>query len=275
MISPTRLAIGPADIGTTQKFLVVNQGQAAANVNVQKQNFIGAADGSLTFQADAPYSASEWVTVDPMTFEIAPGATQTVTAKVTLPENPDAGDHQMAIVFLVPSGQTSANIKINRGIGTPMYITVPGPIDDSVRLNTFQAPGFAIGGPVTLTAQLDNTGTVHRDFRGDHPLRIDTAGETTQFPDFTVVRGGTRDISTDWEPPLMCICNPSITVVNADGSVQTMSQQVIVFPLQWLGIAIGVGLLIGLLIFLVRRRYRSSVTKAATALQSRAAGGDG
>ena len=242
---------------------------------MQKRNFTGNADGSVIYTRDAPYAASEWVTVEPSSFEIASGATQTVTAKVTVPENPDAGDHQMAIVFLVPSAPTDANIKINRGVGTPIYITVPGPIDDSVKLMGFEGPGFAVDGPVTLSASIGNVGTVHRDFRDQHPLMVDVAGEPTRFPDFTVIRGGTRQVSAEWEPPFICICNPSITVVNADGVAQTMSKQVIVFPLHWLAILVGTGLLIWLFIFLMRRRYRLKVQLAAEQLRRTGSNGNG
>jgi len=257
MVSPTRLTVGPADIGTVQKILVVNRGQAPTAVTVQKRNFTAGADGSLVFQQDAPYAASDWVSVDPESFQIAPGDTQTVTATITEPAAPDAGDHQVAIVFLVPSGQTDGNIKINRGIGTPVYITVPGPTDDSVALGDLSASAFAINGPVTLTTTVRDTGTVHRDFRDPNPLTVDTAGDAAPFPDFTVIRGGTREVSTTWDPPLMCVCNPSVSIVNADGTVQSASVRVIVFPLKLLGILLGAVLVGWVIVLFSRRRSRA------------------
>jgi hypothetical protein len=200
--------------------------------------------------------------------------TQTVSATVTQPAVAEPGDHQVVLVFMVPAGKTDANIKINRGIGLPMYVTVPGPIDDSASLSNLAAPEFAIDGPVSITATVTNTGTVHRDFRGDAPLRIDTAGDTANFPDFTVPRGSVRDISTTWDPPLMCICNPTVAFTNADGSVQSATVQVIIFPLKLLGIVLGAILVLFLAVWFSRRSYRASVRKAAVAMSRPAGRGD-
>ncbi len=273
-ISPTRLVLGPADTGTTQKIQVINNGQAPAAVTVQKRNFSGGPDGTLVFQEAAPYSASDWVTVTPATFDVAPGATQIVTATIAVPASPEPGDHQVALVFLVPAGQTSANIKINRGIATPVYITVAGLTSNSATLSDLKANGFAIGGPVTITAKVHDTGTVHRDFRGDAPLRISGAGSAAAFPDFTVMRGSTRDISTTWNPPLFCICHPKVSVVNADGTAQSMTLQVIVVPLPLMGTLAGAVVMLGIAFWLSRRGYRASVAKAAVRLGRPVSSGD-
>jgi hypothetical protein len=265
-VSPTRLVVGQADVGTVQKVLVVNRGQSPVSVTVQKRNFTGGADGTLAFQEKAPYSASNWVRVNPTSFTVAPGATQVVTAAITVPAGPEPGDHQVALVFLVPAGKTAANIKINRGIGTPVYITVPGPIDDSASLSNLRAPWFAIGGPVAITATMRNTGTVHRDFRGPAPLKVSGAGNAAPFPDFTVMRGSTRDVSTTWDPPLICICSPTVSFVGAAGTVQSSSVRVIVFPLPLLGIISGALLVVAAVSRLMRRRYQLNVIKAAALL---------
>ncbi len=274
LISPTRLIIGQNDLNKVQKFQVVNRGQLPAPVTVQKRNFLGSADGSLNYQDSAPYAASTWVTVTPMSFIVAPGATQVVTATIKTPAKPDFGDHQVAVVFLVPAGKTSANIKINRGIATPMYITVPGPTSNTASITDLSAPGFAQGGPVTLTAKVHNTGTVHRDFRGATFLSVSGPGTAVPFPDFTVPRGATRDISTTWTPPLICICHPKVQFVNADGASQSVSVRVIIFPVRLLLIVLVVLLLLVLAVRISRRRYRKSIQKAAAALTGAAATGN-
>src|SRR5664279_3580858 len=77
-ISPTRLIIGQADIATKQEVRVINRGQMSASVTVQKRNFTSGTDGSLAYQDDAPYAASEWVTASPDQFDVAPGQVQVV-----------------------------------------------------------------------------------------------------------------------------------------------------------------------------------------------------
>ena len=80
--------------------------------------------------------------------------------------------------------------------------------------------------------------------------------------------------STTWDPPLFGIFNPTVEFTNADGSVQTASVRVIVFPVKLAAIVLG-GLLILIFGFWVsRRRYRASVRKAAAAMNRSAGGGD-
>ncbi|RFA10367.1 hypothetical protein B7R54_14990 [Subtercola boreus] len=269
-VSPTRLALGPADAGTDHAINVVNRGEDALHIDVQKQSFVGAADGSLAFQADAPYSAIDWVSVSPASFDVQPGAAQSVSVSVDVPANADLGDHQVALVFLVPAGTDGSNIKINRGVGTPVYITVPGPVDDTVTVSDLAAPGFSAGGPVDVTASVQNAGTVHRDFRGDSALAL--AGASTDFTDFTVARGSARTISATWTPPLMCICNISTAITNADGVSTSESVQVIVFPVVPAAELVGGLLLVVLLLVFARHQYRKGVRLAAERLTSDSSG---
>src|SRR6476469_1974304 len=253
-ISPTRVVASQDDLAAVPPILVVNRGQSAVPVTFQKRNFSGGLDGSLVFQKDASYSAADWVTLTPTSFVVAPGASQTVTTSVSVGTSPEPGDHQVAIVFLVPADKGDANIRINRGIAVPVYVAVPGPTDDSASLSGLEAPGFVTSGTVEVTAKVRNTGTVHRDFRSTNRLHLDVGGSATAFADFTVMRGATRDISTTWDPPLMCVCHPSVSIVSADGTVRTTTIRVIVFPLQLLGISVGVVMVLAAGFWLRRRR---------------------
>jgi hypothetical protein len=252
----------------------VNRGRAALTVTVQRRNFTGSPDGSLAFQPNAPYAASSWLTVSPSTFSVAPGRSQWVSLRITVPRQPEPGDHQVALVFLVPAAGTKANVRINRGVATPVYVTVPGPTDDSASPGDLRAPGFSTGGRVSLTATVRSTGNVHRDFRGKTPLRVHASGDPATFPDFTVVRGSTRDIRTTWQPPLMCVCHVGVTVANADGTTRTVSVRVIVFPVVQVLVILGALLALLLLVFLLRRRYNTSVGRAAAAMHHSDSGRD-
>jgi hypothetical protein len=273
-VSPTRLIVGPEDTGKTQEVRVVNRGTAAVHVDVNAQSFVGGTDGSLVFQEDAPYSAAEWVSISPTGFDLQPGTEQVVTTTIAVPTNPDLGDHQVALVFLVPAGESGGNIKVNRGVATPVYITVPGPVDESATVSDLTAPGFSSGGTVKVAATVENTGTVHRDFRGESALPIEGAGSTT-FPDFTVVRGGERQISVDWKPPLFCICNLSVSVDNADGVSTTDTVQVIVFPVVPALILLGGLALVVVLVIFAYKQFQKGVRQAAAGMNASGGGGDG
>jgi hypothetical protein len=272
-VSPTRLAIRQRDIGSTQQVTLINRGQASLAVTVQKRNFTVGSDGSLRYQEAAPYSGSSWVTVSPRQVLIEPGQAQVVTATVTAPKVYEPGDHQVALVFVVPAGKAAGNIQVNRGIGLPVYITAPGPVVDSVSLSGLTAPTFASLGSVPITATVTNQGTVHHDFRKPSPLTVTAAGTAEPFPDFTVPRGSVRDIATTWKPPFLCVCHPTVTMTSANGGVQTQTVRVIVFPWQWFAGGIGALLAVLLGLRLARRRYRMQVLRAAAA-HNAAVGGD-
>jgi hypothetical protein len=273
-ISPTRLVVSPNDIDTTQEITVANRGQAPLTVTVDTRNFTTGSTGSLDYQKDSPYGAASWLTVGPTHFTLAPGEAQVVTADITPPDSPEAGDHQVALVFLIPGGTADGNIKINRGIASPVYITVPGETDDSVSLSGLRAPRFAKGGPVTVTATVRNLGTVHRDFRAPAPLTIDSGGSKTPFPDFTVPRDSTRSISAEWDPPLICVCHPTVHLANTGQATQAQSVRVIIFPWHLLAMLVGGLLVVLVAIRTARRRYRAQVMKAA-ARQSQVSSGNG
>ena len=266
-VSPTRLVLGPEDAGEQHTVLVVNRGQSPLHVDAQVQSFVGGTDGSLTFQDDAPYSAAAWISIEPASFDLQSGEAQDVTASVVVPPNPDLGDHQVALVFLVPASESGANIKINRGIATPVYITVPGPTDDSVQISQLSAPGFSAGGPVQVSANVENTGTVHRDFRGSTALPI-MGANTTRFPDFTVARGGNRDITAEWQPPFFCLCDLTVSIQNATGMSVSNTVRVVVFPVVPAVSIVGGLLIVALLFMFTRARYRKSVLQAAVGLRA-------
>lgn len=273
-VSPTRLVVAPDDMDADQTVEVTNGGSTPVELDVAKRNFTGRIDGTLAFQEDAPYAASTWISLDRSSLVVAPGATETITATISAPDDPEPGDHQVALVFLVPAGRSSDNIRINRGIAIPVYVTVPGPIDESATISGLDAGGFSTGGAVDVTATVRNTGTVHRDFRGDDRLELSADGDRSDFDDFTVARGSRREITTSWKPPLICICHPTVAIANADGTTSSRSVRVVVLPLPLLGGALVALVALALGARVLRRRYRSQVAQAAAAL-AQPAGADG
>ena len=262
-LTPPRLVVPAGLLDEPQPVQVANRGREPLDIEVGKRDFLQRPDGSLSFEENAPYSASNWVTATPDRFRLDPGTTAQVQVRFSPPAGPDAGDHQVVLVFLAPAPAGTANIRINRGVGLPIFLTVAGPVDDSVRLDRLSAPGFSAGGPVRLTATVSSTGTVHRDFRGPGVLGVKVAGRTVDFPDFTVTRGAVREVTTQWlNPPLFCLCRATLTVTAADGTAQVRSVRIVVVPVTLvLAVVAGVVLLV-VAAFVVRRVFRAQVRRA-------------
>lgn len=267
-VSPTRLVVDPRHIGDQQTFQVSNGGQASLDIDVEKRNFTASADGTLVFQADAPYSASGWVEVTPSSFRLPPAGVMDVKVSIHVPAKPEPGDHQVALVFMVPAVGGSSNIRINRGIGAPIYIDVPGAANDSVQIDKLRAPGFSLSGPISFTTTVHDVGTIHRDFRGTGRLDVRVGGATVPFPEFTVLRGTGRQVTTTWRnPPLVCFCKATVSVTDGDGVVHLATASVVIFPVHLVAIALVIGLLLILVIRFRRRRFRRHVLAAADAIR--------
>ncbi|MEV8633820.1 hypothetical protein AB0395_19390 [Streptosporangium sp. NPDC051023] len=269
MVSPTRLIVGPEHLDQAQTFQVTNRGRLPVDIVVNKASFTMGQDGKMVLDEDAPYSAADWIEVSPADFHLAPGQGRPVIVRIDPPEQPDNGEHQVAVLFVAPPGsETGAdNIKLNRAIGTPIYVTVPGPVDTSVRIGGLRSSAFAMSGPVEFGVTVDNPGTVHRDFFGSDGLNVEVNGEKVPFPDFTVLRGTSRDITVRWtDPPLMCICHAKVSLSGSAG-VSSRSATLVIFPFHLAGLLLGMVIALYLLVRLGRRRYQAHLLGAAKSLR--------
>jgi hypothetical protein len=251
-LAPTRLIVPATGRPSTQIITLTNNGASVVHVNALRYDFTQAPDGDIQFIPARALSAASWLTVTPTAFVIAPGHRQQILVRIAIPSDPDPGEHQVGLVFSVPSGKTDNNIAVNRGVGTQLLISVPGPVVHRVALTGLTAPRFVDGRSAQLTATIHNSGTVHRDYLGAAPLRASIQGSQVTFPDFTVLRDSSRIISTRAQHlPLMCVCRVTVTADDGTGRPTSLNRRVIVFPLR---AAIGVLLVTIALIVLSRRR---------------------
>ncbi|MEO3810925.1 hypothetical protein ABGB17_18150 [Sphaerisporangium sp. B11E5] len=260
-VSPTRLEIPAGTVTASRYFRLTNRGRTPFHVTVEKADFVTDERGVMTFQPRAPYAASEWVTVSPVGLRLAAGESRRVLVRLTVPVAPEPGDHQLAVLFKVPAGRNAADTRVNRAIAAPVFITVPGPVDDSVAVTELRAPGFTTGGPVHLTTRVRDFGTVHRDFRGAGRLTARVGDDVVRFPDFTVLRGSVREVSTSWEPPLMCVCRATVSIPGPGGGTHA-STRIVVLPLHLM--AIPLAALAALSLFWILRRRRRTAAAAVT-----------
>ncbi len=236
-VSPTRLVITPSQAGDPQRFQVANTGRAGVDVAVTATSLEQHPDGSLSYPPAAPYSAAHWVGMAPRHFHLAPGAARTVTVRLTIPAQPEPGEHAVALLSLVPAEQQQGHVRLNRGVAVPLLVTVPGAVSDTVTLAGLHTQGFSPGGPITLTAVVKDSGTVHHDFFApDHNLLADAEGHAIAFPDFTVLRGSTRAVTTQWaDPPPACICHITVAITRKGLPPHALQATVVRFPVYPVG----------------------------------------
>jgi hypothetical protein len=256
LVSPPRLIVAASQIARTQRLEIENRGTVRLDVRARLEAVAQRADGSALLEQYAPYSAVSWVTVVPDHFQVNPGARRYIQVRFQVPPDPEPGDHNVAIILMVPPRAAKGNIHIAEGIGIPTLITVPGPVTDNVSITGLKTHGFSAGGPISIAATVRESGDVHHSFTGAHGrLEVVAGGATVLFPPISVLRDSTITLVTQWaHPPLICICKITTAVVS-DGHRTIAAATVVIFPV--LQVLAGAGLLVVLLLaFLLARRYQ-------------------
>ena len=262
-VSPSRLTIAASQTSKIQRLEIENRGSVPLALHTRMESMTQRANGSTLLAQNAPYSATNWVTVLPDHVRIGQGTRRYVRIRIRVPPNAEPGDHSVAIVFMTPSIPGKSNIHVAAGIGVPALITVPGPVIDDVSLTRLKAPGFSAGGPIPLAATVRESGDVHHSFVGaGNRLVAMAAGARVVFPDNVVLRDSTITMATKWtQPPLICVCHVSAAVVT-DGRRSVAAATVVIFPV--VQALIGRGVLVALVLaFLLFRRHQRRQLSAA------------
>jgi hypothetical protein len=264
-ISPARLVVPPDTLTQPHQIEVLNTGSTPLDIVVEKSDFTADRSGGMVLTPQGPNSAVNWITTDVDHFTLAPQKTRMVTFRITTPNGPEPGDHMAALIFVVPAAPSMNNLRINRAVAAPVYVTVPGAVDTTTTVDSLHAPGFAMGGPITIDATLSDTGNTHRDFRGTTPLTAISGGRTIRFSDVTVLRGATVDASAVWaDPPLFCFCRVTVSIPNGSGA-SAHTVMIVIIPVVWIAVVLGIAALAVLGFWLYRRRGRSSGRHAGSA----------
>lgn len=267
-LSPARLVVPPGASVIDRSLTVANTGSQSQHVTVTKAAFAQAPDGAISFSDRAPYSAASWVSTTPTAMDLAPGERQPVRLHIVIPSDPEPGEHQVGVIFLVRAAEKGRNVALHRGVAAEALIRVPGAVDRHIGFGRLRVPRVVDGGPVRVSLPIDNRGNVHRDYIGPDHLVLDTGGTKVAFPNFTVLRDSTRLMSAQWAPPLACVCHPRVVTDDGRGHRLVVTATVVVFPFRLvLGLA---ALLVGLALLsraLRRRSRRAADARVAVARQ--------
>ncbi len=275
LVSPPRLTVAGRPVIRTARLEIENRGSIRLDVHARVVKLAQAKDGSSLPEENAPSSDLGWVTVVPSHLFVQPGTRQRVFVHIRVPPHAEPGDHDVAILFMVPPARGKGNIHLSAGIGIPVLITVPGRVVDNVSVTGLHVAGFSAGGTISLAATVRESGNVHHSFRAPHARLAARAGGTTVlFPPISVLRGSTITMDTKWaDHPVMCVCHVSVTLMS-DGHRSTAVATVVIFPV--FQVLSGIGAIVALLAaFLLVRRYQRSRLTAAYEACRRQNGLDG
>jgi hypothetical protein len=264
-VSPARIVIPPGPGTLSRTITASNGGTSALDITVVLSGFAQHRDGTIIFGRDGLTDDAAWITTQPDSFHLRPHQRRTVRLRISVPAGAEPGDHPIGVIFLVPSDTSGDNVTLNRGVGAEMLVRAPGHVVRDVSLTTLNAPALSTGGEVPLTLTLSNTGNVHEDYfapAGQVQATVKNH-KPIAFPDFTVLAGVTRQVTTTWSrTPWFCHCTLTATVGNGHGGTTTVTTTVWILPLQQ---AVGALLIaVGLILFVQwRRKNRARAVAAA------------
>lgn len=166
---PPRLEITVNPGQTVTKTIKVrNESKLDKIISTDIKDFIVVDDSGTPVQVDSQdlsnrWTASSWVQVSQNNFKLKPGETRSLSVTVIAPDNALPGGHY-AMILHSPSNdtvlsQTGAVIQTN--VGTLVYITIPGNINESANIKAFSAPSFSEYGPIPFKATITNLSDIH------------------------------------------------------------------------------------------------------------------
>lgn len=152
----------------TVSIKVRNESTETKTINVSLRDFVVTDNqGTPTFLESTNtesnrWAASSWIQVSPTSVTLKPGETKGLTLTVMPPANALPGGHYTAVVYSPESGSiNSTGASVQTNVGTLVYITVPGDINQSATIQSFTAPKFSEFGPVNFKSTIKNSSDIH------------------------------------------------------------------------------------------------------------------
>ncbi len=180
-VSPPTQEIS-ADPGSTIKVKAKIRNGSNQNLPIQVsiQGFIASGDeGQVALTNNNTYSVSNWTTVEPQSFSLAPGTDKEVTATITIPKDAAGGRYGSFLFGVKPPSANGSAATISQQVASLFLLKINGPTKENLTISEFKAPKFQEFGPVPFTLKFSNRGNIHVKVYGLINI-TDMFGNTTQ-----------------------------------------------------------------------------------------------
>lgn len=187
---PPRLEITVNPDGASSQIIKVrNESKEAKTITTEVKDFIVTDNQgtpviiSSEDESSNRWAASSWIQISPSTVQLKPGETKSLTITVMPPANALPGGHY-AMVLHTPQGVStfsSTGASIQTQVGTLIYVTVPGDINQDALVQSFTAPKFSEFGPIKFSTTIKNLSDIHIQPVGAITIKNWFGGETAQI----------------------------------------------------------------------------------------------
>lgn len=152
----------------TEVIKVRNESKDEKIISTKIKDFIVVDNSGTPIQIDTKntsnrWTASNWIQVSSNELKLKPGETRSLSVTIIAPDDALPGGHY-AMILHSPNNETvlsETGAVIQTNVGTLIYITIPGDINESANIKKFSAPNYSEYGPITFKATITNLSDVH------------------------------------------------------------------------------------------------------------------
>jgi hypothetical protein len=154
------LAVKPGDT-VKGDIYIQNTGSERTKIKVYAEDWVYSLDGSKTFmkQGSSVYSCSNWISLEPASFEIGAKETKKVTYSLTAPNNASGG--HVCVIFFESVAGVSQGIAVSGRIGTIVYQDTAGDVKRSGEIKEILVTSTDEVVPPTIKVTFLNKGNTH------------------------------------------------------------------------------------------------------------------
>jgi len=140
---------------------VKNSGSSGIKIKAYTEDWVYAKDGSKIFMkpGSSVYSCSNWIKLDPATFELSPKEEKTVNYVLTVPKTASGG--HVSVIFFECPVENKEGISVSGRIGTIVYQDTEGDIKRNGEIKEFAVLASEEGKPVDIKLILLNKGNTY------------------------------------------------------------------------------------------------------------------
>lgn len=154
---------------------------------------------------ESSFTMKKWIETSTKNILLQPGEEKPVGFTISIPRNSEPGGHYASVIFQIGSGEAppeGAVATVQHRIGSLVLLRVSGDVVEKAEIQSFTAPSFSTGGPVTIDLRLRNDGTTHVRPNGTLIITNILGAKVEEIPldGLNVFPGAVRKMTTEWEP---------------------------------------------------------------------------
>lgn len=155
---------------------VRNISEKPVSIVTSAQDFLLDEDGQTPVPIDDTvsnrWSLASWLTISPTEHRIAAKSTVGINVLIEVPEDALPGGHYAMVLhepgersvnnnLVIENASNGSSTAINQRVGTLLYVTVEGPINEEAYVRDFKFPSFSEYGPVPFEFTVENNSDIH------------------------------------------------------------------------------------------------------------------